>query len=336
MRVFVGVAAFALLVTGMTGCSTTSSSARGGSTSLTLDGETAHRGPTPRPLAEVSLAPLEHEEGSPGYAFVDGRTGAALSWEDVKARLASHDVVAVGETHDDVDHHALQARVVDAMGEGRPIAVALEMVPSHLQPHLDRYNAGEIDEDGMTAAVDWATCWGYDFELYRPIFEAGHKHRARFVGVNAPRELVRDLAKKGVDGLDDGQRSQLPQLDLGDSAHRAQIEEVFTHHHPPTSGGAFDRFYSAQVLWDESMADGAARALDSAEAVVVIAGNGHVAGYRGIPNRLLRRKPQAKLMTIVPVRIGDDEDPAATIKAAIASGEADVLAVIRPRDVLSI
>ena len=33
----------------------------------------------------------------------------------------------------------------------------------------------EIDEDGLVTAVNWEKTWGFDFELYRPIFEAGRK-----------------------------------------------------------------------------------------------------------------------------------------------------------------
>lgn len=302
--------------------------------------ETAHRGPPPRDPAGVTVGELAWDpaEGAGGVAFVDGRTGEALTWAQVTSRLAAVDVAVVGEQHDQLPHHRLQARVIQALGQASAgkVSVALEMVPWSLQGPLDRYRAGEIDEDGLRAAVDWETTWGHDFELYRDIFRTGREVRARFVGVNAPRDLVRSVAREGVDGVTAEQREVLPELDLNDEEHKRQIQAVFEQHHPPAAGGALDRFYAAQVLWDESMADGSAKALDEADKVVVLAGVGHVAGYRGIPNRLLRRRPEARLLTIVPITLDDGEDPQAVARAAVASGEGDILALIRPREVLSI
>ena len=71
--------------------------------------------------------------------------------------------------------------------EGRDLAVGLEMLPRRLQPQLDAYLAGAIDEEGFSA-VDWAHTWGFDFALYRPIFDFCRTHGLRMYALNAPRE----------------------------------------------------------------------------------------------------------------------------------------------------
>jgi len=296
----------------------------------------------PRQAADaVVVEPLRYEEGEHGLAFIDGRTGKALTYDDVVARMRASEIVLVGEQHDQVPHHALQARVVTSLGDEPSLAIGLEMVPWSLQAPLERYTKGEIDADGLAGALSWQETWGYDFELYRPIFDAGRKKGARFVALNAPKEVVRAVAKGGVDSLPEGERGEVPDLDLTDDTHKQGIFEIFRNHHPPTGHGgmekAFERFYLVQVLWDESMADRAARALDDgAKKVVVLAGNGHVAGYRGIPNRIARRKPTAKIFTIVPITLDEGEDAEAIVKGAVIDGEADVIAVVRPREVLAI
>lgn len=295
----------------------------------------------PLPLDTVVVEELRYEAGDTGLAYVDGRTGQSLSYDDVVARMRAAQVVLVGEQHDQASHHQLQARVIDSLGAEPGLVVGLEMVPWSMQAPLERFHKGEIDADGLAGALTWEETWGYDFELYRPVFDAGRKSQARFVALNAPRDVVRSLAKNGVDGLAPEEKKGVPELDLTDARHREDIFGIFKNHHPPTGHGsiekAFERFYLVQVLWDESMADRTARALDDgAKRVVVLAGNGHVAGYRGIPNRIARRKPDLRIMTVVPITLGAGEDAASVVKAAVAEGEADIIAVVRPREVLAI
>jgi uncharacterized iron-regulated protein len=295
----------------------------------------------PLPLDSVVVEELRYEAGESGLAYVDGRTGKSLSYDDVVARMRAAQVILVGEQHDQATHHRLQARVIDSLGSEPGLVVGLEMVPWSLQEPLERFHKGEIDADGLAGALTWEETWGYDFELYRPVFDAGRSAKARFVALNAPRDVVRALAKNGVDGLAPDVKDAVPELDLTDVRHREDIFGIFKNHHPPTGHGsmekAFERFYLVQVLWDESMADRTSRALDDgAKRVIVLAGNGHVAGYRGIPNRIARRKPTARIMTLVPITLGTGEDAAEVIKAAVAEGEADVIAVVRPREVLAI
>jgi uncharacterized iron-regulated protein len=295
-------------------------------------------GPRPIPAGiEVDSVELgSFEEDPDGFVFLDGRTGARIDFAEVKKRALASEAILVGEQHDQGAHHRLQARVIEAVA-GDDLAVGLEMVVWGNQKKLDRYNRGDVDIDGLFAALDWEKTWGHHSELYRLVFETGREVGARFVALNAPRELVRKVARGGLDGLSKKERRALPELDLGDTAHRARIEAFFREHHPPTKGNAFDNFYTAQVLWDESMADRSARALKrGASRVVVLAGVGHVAGYRGIYQRLLRRRPGVKAMTIVPITVEAEEEPADVAKEALARGAGDIIAIKRAREVISL
>lgn len=72
-------------------------------------------------------------------------------------------------------------------------------------------------------------------------------------------------------------------------------------HHDTTHGmhGAAERFYTAQVIWDETMAEGAAAWLtDDQRQVMVIAGNGHC-HQSAIPSRVKRRRPGAATLSIL-------------------------------------
>ncbi len=348
------LAACVAALVGAAGCATTTAGAQDGATAtpsapapgFVVGARPACAGkivvgathlPTPGArAATVALAPLAYEAGEDGFAFIDGRTGQALTWQEVAARARAADATIIGEQHDDVFHHRLQRRVVEAVAE-RGAAVGLEMVTWPNQPVLDRFAKGEIDVDALAIALDWPKSWGHDFQWYAPIFAAAQQRGAALIALNAPRPLVHAVAKKGIAGLDDAECAELPMMDLSDEEHRKAIAEVFSHHGPSMSGDAFERFYSAQVLWDESMAQRAADALSrGAPRIVVLAGVGHVQGGRGIPQRLARRSPEARIVTIVPVTLGDDETPEAAVQAAIKEAAADVLVVRRPEDAVAL
>jgi uncharacterized iron-regulated protein len=279
--------------------------------------------------ARVRPAPLVFVADG-AFAFVDGRTGAALSVDDLAARLRNHRVVVVGEQHDQSAHHEAQRRIVELMGSGGPgVVVGLEMLSWEKQTVLDRFNGGSIAVETLAEAVEWKKAWGFEFDLYAPIFSAGKAAGARFVALNAPRALVRAVREKGVEGLGPDERARVPDLDLGDELHRAWFASVFASTGHTLKAADLDGFYRAQVLWDEAMAEHAVRALrQGARQVVVIAGAGHVARGRGVPQRVERRLGGEPVLTFVPITT-TATDVETAVARAIADGEADVLIVPR-------
>jgi uncharacterized iron-regulated protein len=327
-RVRIAVIAVAALLQGCATMSTTTGPATAIGASSGAVG-LRRRPPVPPEAAHVRPAPLSFV-GDGAFAFVDGRTGAALSVDDVVARVRAHRVIVVGEQHDQATHHEAQRRIIELVGGAGPgVAVGLEMLSWEKQEPLDRFNRGDVALDALAEVVDWKKAWGFDFGLYAPIFAAGKAAGARFVALNAPRALVRAVREKGVEGLGPDDRARVPELDLGDDLHRAWFAGVFSSAGHAMKAADLDGFYRAQVLWDESMADGAVRALrEGARQVVVIAGAGHVARGRGVPQRVERRLDGEAVLSLVPVTASAD-DAEAALARAIAEGEGDILVVPR-------
>jgi uncharacterized iron-regulated protein len=321
-RVVVAVATFALLVG--TGCATTSTEIH----RVTSEQRAVTRRPPP-PGVAPAIEPLRFVDDG-RFAFVDGVTGKALAFEDVVARVKAHRVVVVGEQHDQLQHHEAQRRVIAACGEAGPgLVVGLEMLSWDKQPTLDGLNSGELDVAAFATAVDWKKAWGFDFSLYAPLFSTGREVGARFVALNAPKELVRALRKDGIEGLSADDAARLPELDLGDPLHRRWFEGIFRSAGHPLKDEEVDGFYRAQVLWDEAMADRAVAALnDGARQVVVVAGAGHVAAGRGIPQRIERRLGGERVLTIVPMTV-DAGSVDEALRSAIENAEADILVIPR-------
>ena len=244
--------------------------------------------------------------------FVGVRTedGERLAPEELLRQLAEADVICVGEDHDNPHHHWAQLRILRGLVarapmRAREVAIGMEMVDRERQPALDKYLAWEIEEEELIDELEWHERWGYDWAFYRPLAELGRRARLRLVALNAPRELVQKIARGGVEGLDEDEEKALPELDLGSAEHRAWFDRAMHDHPPPVSDK--DRMYTAQVLWDESMADATADWLDGhlpLRQMLVLAGAGHCHDA-AIPARVRRRVP-ARTLSVRPV-IGDPE-----------------------------
>jgi uncharacterized iron-regulated protein len=163
---------------------------------------------------------------------------------------------------------------------------------------LDDYAASRIDEATLLSRSAWEERWGFDYGFYGPTIRAAVAAHAALLALNASKELVHEVVQKGLEGLTPDEKAQVPELDLDNKAHRAWFDATMeemggatAHQHEKKDGDeknvseeapkmqmpSADRIYTAQVLWDETMADTAAKWLAATpnSSVVVLAGNGH-------------------------------------------------------------
>jgi uncharacterized iron-regulated protein len=245
------------------------------------------------------------------YRIVDARTGRQVDEPAFWKALGAARAVCVGEDHPNPHHHWAQLRVVDALATGASIGLGLEMVQRPFQGVLDDWAARRIDDAALLSGTGWADRWGYDFAMYRPMLQAAVEAGGQVVALNAPRELTKKVSKGGLASLSAQEKAQLPELVLDDARHRAWFDGVME-----AMGGASahgdradreggtaraERIYSVQVLWDETMADGAARwlAAGAGRSMVILAGNGHCHDS-AIVSRL-RRRGVERVVSVRPI-----------------------------------
>ena len=285
------------------------------------------------------------------FAVLDGRDGHEVPAAELWARLRAARAVCAGEQHDSPHDHWMQLQVLDHLSTpAGPLGLGLEMVQQPFQGVLDDWSAARIDEAALRSRTAWAQRWGFDFALYRPMLELARDRHVAVVALNAPAELVKRVARVGVAGLDASERARLPQLDLADAQHRAWFDRMMAtvggghgHGHasdepdddaddapaesppaPPPTMPKPDDIYAAQVVWDESMADGAARwlAAGPARRLLILAGVGHC--HDSAIVRRLRRRGPATVVSVRPL-IDDGEG---NVAAALAEGLTDYLFVM--------
>jgi uncharacterized iron-regulated protein len=238
-------------------------------------------------------------------AILDTERGEILSAQALRARLQEAPIVLVGEQHTDAAHHAVQLRVLELLRDtGRPLVVALEMFPADLDPVLDAWTRGELDEPDFLARSDWYRTWGYDWRYYRAIFLFARMHAVPMIGLRA-----RDAsASAGV----------TPDLDSTD--HETLLRAFFEADSPVHGGltdAQFASLFEAQSRRDAQMG---ARVLDAQRtypdrAVVVLAGTGHVLYGLGIA-RQLPRAQRLSAVTIMPIPIAEGA-ASATVSASV-------------------
>ncbi len=220
-------------------------------------------------------------------AIVDAG-GAARTWDEALADLATAHVVAVGETHDDAGHHQIQAEVLTALAARTPrLAVAFEMVGFEDQAVLDAYMSGTASEAAF--ARWWKANWGYEFSLYKPIFDAAKAAGIPAYGLNAPRDVIKSVAQHGIAGLTPAERARIAASisESSDVRYRDYVREAVSGHGaPPASIG---RMIEAMAVWNETMGEKAAKIAAEGRVVLVIAGQGHVLYKAGILESAARR-----------------------------------------------
>lgn len=217
--------------------------------------------------------------------------------QDIVNAARNKRFVFLGENHATTDHQQMEAEVIAALvGSGRHVVVGLEMYQRPKQDWLNQWTQGSIAESDFLDKSDWKGQWGYDFAFYRPVFQVVRDNSLPLIGLNVPRDWVRAVGKQGFAGLSSEAKADLPgDMDLGNKDHRSVFNAMIGGGTHPMTGPSFDNMYSAQVLWDESMADTAIKYLDKAPkdsktVFVVIAGSGHVIYKQGINWRIAKRK----------------------------------------------
>lgn len=268
-----------------------------------------------------------HEPIALPHRVVDADSGDELSDHNLDDKLRAARVIYVGEEHPNPHHHAAEVEVLERAFAADPsVGLGLEMLPRTYQGSLDAFVGGALDEAGFVRAVAWETTWGYDFGLYRPLLEFCRAHKLPAYALNAPRDLAHAVARDGADKLPAEQKQLLPEMKPGPAQHREYVREAFAQHpHGKFDEARFERFYAAQLVWDETMADRIAAALAAPGApsrLVVVAGEGHTRSF-AVPERAARRGA-GPYLTILPVL---DEDEADARRDHVA----DVLWVLRTR-----
>lgn len=259
------------------------------------------------PLVEAPRAPWDAPPLDAVVAVRDGRDGSALELEELFERLAGAEAVFLGETHLDETTHRLELAVYEALLErhGGRVVLSLEMFERDAQGDLDDYLAGRLSEDVFLAR---ARPWGNYREAYRPLIERARAEGLPVVAANFPAPVRRRLAGEDAEAVLAGIAEEEPGLvptewHANTPGYWRRVDNAIRGHigmmgPPPTADDP--RLFSTQSLWDNSMGDAVARALERHPGHVVLHVNGgfHSAYRDGAVRQTLLRRPGTRVLTV--------------------------------------
>jgi uncharacterized iron-regulated protein len=200
-------------------------------------------------------------------------------------------VVLLGESHEDPTHHQWQLDTMCALFGRQPrMAVGFEMFPRRVQPVLNRWSSGELDEKSFLSEVDWPRIWGFDPRLYLPLFRFVQANRLPIVALNVDRETNRRVAAEGFAAVPVAAREGVGEPAPASAAYRDRLLHWFKKHPGSDADSArFERFVRAQLFWDRAMAEGIAAAIRDLQRplIVGIMGRGHIEYGDGVPHQLV-------------------------------------------------
>ncbi len=260
--------------------------------------------------------------------ITDTATGEIISAGEFARRLGDARVLFIGEEHTNGEFHRAQLRAIEALhAAGRKVIIGLEMFPWTTTTPLERWSSGDLSEQQFLDQAGWYDNWSHHWGGYREIFAFARDHHLKMVGINAPRDVVRNVRAKGLDSLDAETRKRMPPtIDLTSADHRKLVSSYFEADdplHSKMSPEQAEGLYQAQVTWDSAMGWNAGQALstpvDPKEIVVVLIGSGHVAYGLGA-ERQLAPHFKGRIASLIPVTVRDgDGKPVPGVSAGYAN-----------------
>ncbi|ARV60958.1 hypothetical protein BZZ01_22145 [Nostocales cyanobacterium HT-58-2] len=220
-----------------------------------------------------------------------------LSFEEMLLALNKSNVVYLGEIHNNPKDHKNQLKIIQELYKQNPkIAIAMEMFQKPYQGVVNQYLAGKITEEELIEKSEYEKRWGFPWQNYAPILNFAKEKQLSVITLNTPSEITRKVAQKGLESLTPSEQKLIPplsEIQTNNEEYRQQLESVFQQHQAANHGNSTDieNFFQAQVLWDETMAEGIAKFRKTYPnyQIIVLAGQGHIIYDYGIPSRVARR-----------------------------------------------
>lgn len=250
------------------------------------------------PLPAISNS-NNSKANTPGYCIYKRESQKKITFKAFKKYIAKSDVVYVGESHDQMKDHLAQLKALEVLyrAKDEKIAVGFEMLNFTLQPILDDYAKGNISEAEFLEKANWKKEWGFDFNLYKPLFDFIREKKLKALALNVPKKIVAKIARVGIDGLSPEDRKLLPEnIHISTDEKYLDFLKTSFENGPMSGMFKFENYLASMSAWNEVMGSKMADFLNKNKEYsgLVIAGNGHILYNAGIPFSVKTRTKNLK------------------------------------------
>lgn len=270
-------------------------------------------------------APLRRDHPLAGRLWLTAERRESTAAE-LAQRLAAARWCLLGETHDNPDHHRLQAwclAVIAAAARqaGRPRpGVAWEMIDEAQAPALSAAltaaQSGQMDAAGLGPALGWAETGWPDWAMYQPVAAAALAAGLPMRAGGLSRATTRRIAREGLAAVWSPAELEALALilPLPPAVRDGQTAELVTGHCGLMPQAMLAPMLSIQTAKDAVMAQAMRQvSADTGGGTgVLIAGSGHARRDLGVPLHLLRQGENGPALVVTGVEVQDGgTDPAA-------------------------
>lgn len=255
-----------------------------------------------------------------GERIVATADGQPIERETLLQHLAGYDLILLGELHDNPHHHAARAWLLEGLAATRPAIVA-----EHLERGRPASGNGPLLADLEGAGFD-AGNWRWP--VHRPLFEAARRTGGTLRGGNIPRQLARDIVKRGAAALPADVAAAIADAPLDAGARQTLERDLLDSHCGQLPATLIPGLSLAQRARDAAMSLAIGAALNDGQPVVLLAGNGHVRRDYGVPVLLARQQPGRRTIAIGFL----ESDAAGGAQAAAPASRFDYLWITEPAE----
>ena len=228
----------------------------------------------------------------------DVKAKQAIPLEALIERARGADIVLLGETHDNPDHHRLQEWLFTALNtDGAMSALIMEQYDLEQQADIDAVRRTSADPATKLARLGDIMRSGWQWNLYRPLVASALNGQTPLLAANMSRETLQQVSRKGFDALGAGEADRLALTSGWSPAQQKQLEKnIFDGHCGMLPAVAATAISNAQRARDAVMAD---RLLAAGPGpVLAVFGREHVRRDLAVPLYLTQRAPATTVLAI--------------------------------------
>lgn len=236
------------------------------------------------------------------------------------ARIDKANVLLLGETHDNPQHHENQQKLLKARIEsGARPALLMEQLDADSQPALDSALAGSDREEtlktvtGLIKFTDW--------KFYRPFLATAIDNKLPVIAANISSRQLQPIIWQGFAAYD---AAALKRMAVEEVWSESRQNYMLRHIGGAHCGQIRDELRAgltrSQRLRDALMADAAVSSIG--RGIVAIVGSSHARRDVGMPLYLAARDPSAHIFSIGFVEVSPGRVSPETYETESASGDA--------------
>lgn len=237
-----------------------------------------------------------------------------ITTDELDNQLINYDVILLGETHDNAEHHQLQARFINVLVQQkqRP-GIAFEMLNQNQQNIITKFQALENPEtDEFAKVIDWEKSGWPEWSLYRPIFQSTIKNNLTIIAANLNAKQIRKVIKQGTKVLTPEYQALLKKYQYDKALKKELEQEILAAHCDMLPEKILSPMLSGQQTRDLAITLAIQKGLNSSSSlsrqkIVVIAGTGHTRTDYGIPYYLKNERPNTKIINIAFMEVSKDK-----------------------------